>query len=89
LINPLPMAITPTLPPCGACNIQPSQEFQKPYAIDRNALCTPTNPYRVTIRLATKVICQYGSYWICEDTSSSACDNYIERPTCPEDSCAK
>jgi hypothetical protein len=81
--------ITPSLAPCGACNVKPTQEFQKGYAIDRNSLCDPATPYRVTIRLASKIICEGGSYWLCEDTSSMSCSTYTERPTCPEDTCAK
>ncbi|HSI72960.1 MAG TPA: hypothetical protein VK934_07265 [Fimbriimonas sp.] len=78
-----------SIPACGACNTSPPQEFQKLYAIDRNALCAPETPYRVSARLATKIICENGSYWICEDTSSSACNTYISRPECPQDTCAK
>ncbi len=77
------------VPLCGACNIKPTQEYQKPYAIDRNTLCPPEQPYRVTMRLSSKIMCMNGSYWVCEDTSSMACSLYAERPACPQDSCAR
>jgi hypothetical protein len=77
------------LPNCGACHVQPDQEYRKWYAIDRNALCPSDLPYRVVVRIATKVICQYGSYWMCSDTSSMECSTFVERPECPNDSCAR
>ena len=82
-------ALTSTLPACGACNIKPTQEFQKAYAVDPNSLCPPDEPYRITMRLSSKIICTNGSYWVCEDTSSMACSQYSPRPLCPQDSCAR
>jgi hypothetical protein len=80
---------TVPLPECGACNIKPTQEFQKAYAIDRNALCAAATPYRVTVRLASKILCENGSYWVCEDTSSMTCSVYAPRPECPQDGCQR
>jgi hypothetical protein len=88
-VLPLVTTLPPTLPACGACYLKPTQEFQKAYAIDRNALCASDVPYRVTVRLASKIICLNGSYWVCEDTSSMTCSAYIERPECPQDSCQR
>ncbi len=87
--NGLPAPNPGPLPDCGNCNIQPPQEFQKPYALDPNSLCTPSQPFRLWMRLSSKIICDSGSYWVCEDTSTMHCSVKIARPACPQDTCAK
>jgi hypothetical protein len=77
------------IPQCGACNIQPTQEFQKAYAIDKNALCASDKPYRIAVRLSSKILCQNGAYWVCEDTSSMICSAFLPRPECPQDTCSQ
>jgi len=84
-----PQPYSGTLPPCGSCSIENSVEFQKGYAIDPNTICPPEKPMRVIVRLATKVPCTGGSYWLCQDTSTMTCSVPVARPECPQDSCAK
>ncbi len=81
--NPVP------LPSCGECNISPTLEYQKPYAIDLNALCSAPTAYRIATRLASKIICTNGSFWVCEDTSSLTCGAFLARPSCPQDTCKR
>lgn len=83
------VATTDSLPSCGQCYIKPSEEYVKAYAIDKNTLCTPDKPYRVFARMTTKVICEGGGYWFCDDTGTMWCDVYIARPPCPNDTCAR
>jgi hypothetical protein len=78
-----------TLPPCGTCYLEKSQEFDVLYAVDRNSICTPERPYRTMAHLSTKVPCDSGGYWICEDVSALKCSTYVERPVCPQDTCVK
>lgn len=84
-----PMGITPQLPPCGACRTKPDEEYFKEYAIDRNSLCPPAEPYRAVARMSVKVICENGSYWVCYDTSTMGCEPLRPRPECPNDSCQR
>jgi hypothetical protein len=82
-------SIAPILPACGACRIKADEDYHKIYAIDRNALCASAEPYRTVSRLSTKVYCENGTYWVCQDFSTMTCNVYIERPPCPNDNCKR
>jgi hypothetical protein len=75
------------VPKCLNCNAENREEYFDDYAIDKNTACVPEKPYRLFVRLNTKILCDNGGYWLCDDASSSTCTTWKERKPCPSNTC--
>jgi hypothetical protein len=89
-------AITPlahaqdTLPNCGRCSTRPPILFSTTYADELYNICnTAPKLYRLWGRTNQKVLCTYGIYWFCDDSSTNTCTTLVERPPCPDNTCLR